>query len=226
MNMQIRMTARFLFNCFILMLMSAGFVFAQLPVQQQQTPPTQSGSNGEVPGVRSTKTPDPRHPDGPDINPNPGMNSRGNTLKVDASEAVRIRAAEREWLAKSLTGLRQSGEALLKANTDNQLTAKTLIEHSKAINKQASTVRNYWKEGADLPKVQLHTQKISTPEEFDDAIGALAKLVKRFVETPVLTNSGVLDIKERDMALHDLAAILAISKLIEKNSTAYQPKSK
>lgn len=213
MDMKIPLMARIIFNCFFLVSVAASFVFAQ--------------SSGGVSEAPSAKTPSARYPVRPDINPNPGTNSRGKTPKVDidSAESVRIRAAEREWLANSLTGLRQSGEALLKADTENQLTAKTLAEHSRAINKHASTVRNYWKEG-DLPKVQLPTQKISTPEEFDDAIGALTKLVMRFVETPVFTNSGVLDINERDLALHDLASILAISKLIEKNSTAYQPKSK
>ncbi len=159
--------------------------------------------------------------------PNPTAESATSRGKADASvDESKILQARRKQVSESLLELEKTSINLANAHKDRNLTARQLATDTKTIHKKADVVRQFWRDGDKLPKVQLPANELKTPEAYEDAILTLSRLVARFLNNPVITEPRKLDLNQQKVAAYDLSAILTLSKMIEKNAPGYQPKTK
>ena len=73
----------------------------------------------------------------------------------------------------------------------------------------------------DLAQETDLDKEIGTPEEFDESIRKLAKLIWDFSHNPVHQNSKVFNTDLASRAQTDLLAIINLSKLIESRAKEY-----
>jgi hypothetical protein len=137
-----------------------------------------------------------------------------------SAEQERARAYNRQQFNKNFHDLQVLGQNLLKEHEASRLTSERLAKDSKSINKCAKALRTLTALGR-LAIPQKINKEISTPQEYDESIRRLAKLIWDFAHNPVHQSSKVFNTDHAERAQTDLLMIIDLSKVIEGRARGY-----
>jgi hypothetical protein len=149
---------------------------------------------------------------------NPLPFNRPNSQSTTQHE--RDKAIARQQFNKSFRDIQVISQNLLREHEAKRLTAKRLAKDVRTINKSAKTIRSLMALGA-LAQETSFEKEIDTPEEFDESIRKLAKLVWDFSHNPVHQNSKVFNTDHAARAQTDLLLIINLSRVIETRAKDY-----
>lgn len=149
-----------------------------------------------------------------------GTTSEPKQQSAKNAEQERERAYSRQQFNKNFHDLQILGQNLLKEHEANRLTSDRLAKDSKSINKCAKALRTLTTLGR-LANPQKISKEISTPQEYDESIHRLAKLIWDFAHNPVHQSSKVFNMDHAQRAQTDLLTIIDLSKVIETRARGY-----
>jgi hypothetical protein len=137
-----------------------------------------------------------------------------------SSQQDRDKAVARQQFNKNFREIQILGQGLLREHEAKRLNAKRLAKDVRSINKSAKTLRSLIALG-DLAVETKIDRVINTPEDFDESIRKLAKLIWDFAHNPVHQNSKVFNTDHAERAQTDLLTIINLSKVIEERARDY-----
>jgi hypothetical protein len=137
-----------------------------------------------------------------------------------STQQERNKAIVRHQFNKTFREIQILGQGLLREHEARRLSPKRLAKDVKSINKSAKTLRSLIALG-DLAVEKKLDKTIDTPEEFDESIRKLAKLIWDFAHNPVHQNSKVFNTDHAERAQTDLLTIINLSKIIEERASDY-----
>jgi hypothetical protein len=135
-------------------------------------------------------------------------------------ERERERAYARQQFTNNFRDLQLLSQGLLREHDARRLTAQRLAKDAKAINKCAKNLRTLMALGALAQAAEVDKQ-IDAPEEYDQSIRRLAKLIYDFAHSPHHQNSKVFDAAEAARVQTKLLTIINLSKAIESKAKGY-----
>lgn len=135
-------------------------------------------------------------------------------------EQERERAYNRQQFTKTFRELQLLGQDLLKNHEAKKLTPARLAKDGKTINKCAKLLRSLTALG-DLAIPQKIEKDIATPQEYDDSIRLLSRLIWNFAHNPIHQNSKIFNTDDAARAQTDLLAIIELSKALVSKAKGY-----
>jgi hypothetical protein len=130
----------------------------------------------------------------------------------------------RQQFTQDFRDLQLISQGLLRDHEARRLTPKRLRKDAGSINKCAKSLRSLMALGDLAAKPEIGVEKeIDTPQEYDQSIRRLAKLIWNFAHNPVHQNSKVFDTELAAKAQTDLLTIINLSKVIESRAKRYHP---
>ncbi len=139
------------------------------------------------------------------------------------SEQERNRAYVRQQFTQNFRDLQLLSQGLLRDHEAGRLTPKRLRKDASSINKCAKRLRSLMTLGDLASKSGKSREKeINTPQEYDESIRRLAKVIKDFAHNPAHQNSKVFDTELASQAQTDLLTVINLSKVIESRAMRYQ----
>lgn len=135
-------------------------------------------------------------------------------------ERERERAYARQQFTSNFRDLQLLSQGLLREHDARRLTAQRLAKDAKAINKCAKNLRMLMALGALAQAAEVN-KEIVAPQEYDQSIRRLAKLIYDFAHSPHHQNSKVFDAAEAARVQTKLLTIINLSKVIENKAKGY-----
>ena len=108
--------------------------------------------------------------------------------------------------------------------TDQQLNYKTIVEHATEIRKRSTRLNI----DLALPPEEKETKRISKDAEngaLQPALVALNKLLDSFLNNPIFSDAGAIDLQLAAKARRDLDDIIVLSDQLRKNADKWSKKS-
>lgn len=137
-----------------------------------------------------------------------------------SADQARERAYARQQFTQNFRDLQLLGQGLLREHEARRLTAKQLAKDVKAINKCAKTLRSLMALGALAHPTEVN-KAIDTPQEYDQAIRRLAKLIWDFAHSPHHQNSKIFAADEAARVQTNLLTIINLSKVLGDRAKSY-----
>lgn len=135
-------------------------------------------------------------------------------------ERERERAYARQQFTTNFRDLQLLSQGLLREHDARRLTVQRLAKDAKAINKCAKNLRTLMALGALAQAAEVN-KEIDAPQEYDQSIRRLAKLIYDFAHSPHHQNSKVFDAAEAARVQTKLLTIINLSKAIENKAKGY-----
>lgn len=135
-------------------------------------------------------------------------------------ERERERAYARQQFTSNFRDLQLLSQGLLREHDARRLTAQRLAKDAKTINKCAKNLRTLMALGALAQAAEVN-KEIDAPQEYDQSIRRLAKLIYDFAHSPHHQNSKVFDAAEAARVQTKLLTIINLSKAIESRAKGY-----
>ncbi|MCI0659654.1 MAG: hypothetical protein L0220_01135, partial [Acidobacteria bacterium] len=132
----------------------------------------------------------------------------------------RDKALARQQFTKNFRDMQLLGQGLLREHEAKRLTSKRLAKDAKSINRCAKSLRSLLALGNLASETQID-KDIDTPNEFDESIRKLAKLIWDFAHNPIHQTSKVFNTDQAAQAQTDLLTIINLSKVIENRAKSY-----
>lgn len=145
----------------------------------------------------------------------------GITQAAKSSERERDRIYARQQFNKNFRDLQITSQELLKEHEERHLTRERLTKNLRTINKSAKILRTLTALGNLAVPLKID-KEINTPQQFDQSIRRLAKLIYDFAHNPIHQNSKVFNTDQAQQAQTDLLAIIDLSKAIENKARDYK----
>lgn len=139
---------------------------------------------------------------------------------VKQMEKERARAHAREQFTKNFRDLQLRGQELLRDHEMDRLTSGKLAKNTRSINKCAKALRTLIALGEMANEIAIN-KEIDTPQEFDESIRKLSKLISDFAHNPVHQSNKVFNTDQAERAQTDLLTIINLSKALEDKSKNY-----
>ena len=136
-------------------------------------------------------------------------------------ERNREKAYLRQQFARHFRAIQVLSQELLKAHEEGSLTSNRLGKEMREINKSARNLRSMIALGALAREEELKTV-FSKPEEYDEAIQLLGRLIREFARNPSHQNSRILNTDQATEAQTDLLSIIRLSKALAEQAKFYQ----
>jgi hypothetical protein len=149
------------------------------------------------------------------FHPNLPIDSQTSTTQRDRDKAI-----ARQQFNKNFREIQILGQGLLREHEAKRLNSKRLAKDVRSINKSAKTLRSLIALGDLAVEIKID-KAINTPEEFDESIRKLAKLIWDFAHNPVHQNSKVFNTDHAERAQTDILTIINLSKVIEERARDY-----
>ncbi len=146
--------------------------------------------------------------------------ARHSKSQTPMTQLDREKAILRQQFTKNFHDLQVVGQGLLREHEAKRLTSKRLAKDVRSINKSAKTLRSLMALGNLAEETKLD-KEVDTPEEFDESIRRLSKLIWDFAHNPVHQNSKVFNADLAARAQTDLLTIINLSKVIENRARDY-----
>lgn len=147
-----------------------------------------------------------------------GLNPQAPSQK--SVERERERTYARQQFTSNFRDLQLLSQGLLREHDARRLTAQRLAKDAKAINKCAKNLRTLMALGALAQAAEVN-KEIDAPQEYDQSIRQLAKLIYDFAHSPHHQNSKVFDAAEAARVQTSLLTIINLSKAIESRAKGY-----
>lgn len=135
-------------------------------------------------------------------------------------ERERERAYARQQFTSNFRDLQLLSQGLLREHDARRLTAQRLAKDTKAINKCAKNLRTLMALGTLAQAAEVN-KEIAAPQQYDQSIRQLAKLIYDFAHSPHHQNSKVFDAAEAARVQTKLLTIINLSKVIENKAKGY-----
>lgn len=136
----------------------------------------------------------------------------------------RAKAYAREQFTKNFRTLQLVGQGLLREHESNRLNKNRLAKDAKTVNRCAKILRELMALGNLADAIEVN-KEINTPEEFDQSIRQLSKLIWDFAHNPHHQNNKIFDTDLATRAQTDLLTIIDLSRAIEEKAKGYTPYS-
>ncbi|MFN0086905.1 MAG: hypothetical protein ACKVX9_16055 [Blastocatellia bacterium] len=137
-----------------------------------------------------------------------------------SAEAERERAYARQNFQKNFKQIQIVSQKLLRDHEARLVTGERLGKDARSINKAARTLRALMALGKMAQEAEIN-ESIDTPEEFDESIRQLSKLIWDFAHNPIHQNSKVFNTNLARQAQSDLLSIINLSKTLSDKSKGY-----
>lgn len=135
-------------------------------------------------------------------------------------EKERDRLFARQQFTRNFRDLQLTSQNLLKEHEEKRLNPERLRKGVRLINKSAKALRSLMALG-DLAEPVKVDKEINTPQQFDNSIRRLAKLVYDFAHNPIHQSNKVFNTDQAQQAQTHLLAIIDLSKAIENKARGY-----
>ncbi|MFM8392854.1 MAG: hypothetical protein ACKOB4_02890 [Acidobacteriota bacterium] len=136
-------------------------------------------------------------------------------------ERNREKAYLRQQFARHFRAIQVLSQEVLKAQEEGTLTSNRLGKEMREINKSARNLRSMIGLGALAEEEELK-MVFSAPEDYDEAIRLLGRLIREFARNPSHQNSRILNTDQATEAQTDLLSIIRLSKALAAQARSYQ----
>jgi hypothetical protein len=142
-------------------------------------------------------------------------------VKAQTQDPNLARRQAREQFQKNFREIQLIGQRLVREHEAGRLKPSQLAKETKAIQKCAKNLRSLQALGEPLAPSAESIGSLDSPQDFDQSIRRLAKLIYDYAHNPTHQNNRVFNTDEAARARQDLEMAIKLARALETKAKNY-----